>query len=310
MFTTIINKRFIYLNRNCLPFINHYISNQFVSPLFVITENFNIISTRYLSQSQKNSRHNNNEIDVTDVAALESSNNGNKVKFRGKTPELPKVYLRDENNRLLGLMTMIEAEKLAQKHKKVLIQIDGPAKKFMSMKFADIRFDQKDEKIHSHGHVDDDDQVDANDHNDEELIVDKNKKKTSPKIMAFTSKVSEHDLQTKINQVKKFLLRGQETLVKIVSMVTDGSKKSELENIFHEFESIFNESNGCRINQKRLTDRDLKFNILISDIEKAKQKLSSSTNRKNDKESSIQNLDNIDPHKLLEEDTESILNKK
>ena len=92
-------------------------------------------SKRYLSsQSQKNSR-NNNEIDVTDVSALKSNDDNEtdkKIKFRGKTPELPKVYLRDEKNRLLGLMTLIEAEKLAQKHKKILIKTESPAKKFMS----------------------------------------------------------------------------------------------------------------------------------------------------------------------------------
>ncbi|KAH9516692.1 hypothetical protein DERF_007417 [Dermatophagoides farinae] len=274
--TTNTNKTFY------LPFVKSYsILNSIDSSQLLIS--VNSISSRYLSQSQKNSPHN-NEIDVSDIAALESNDNGvKKAKYRGKTPELLKVYLRDEKNRLLGLMTMIEAEKLAQKHKKVLIQIEGPAKKIMTMKFSDPRFDQKDDHI---------------------MMM----KKTSPKIMSFTSKVSEHDLQVKINHVKKFLLRGQETLVKIASTVSNGSDKSKLENIFHEFESIFKESNGCRINQKRLTDRDLKFNILISDVEKAKQNLSFTNKMDNIK--SIPNLDDIDPHKLLEEDSsKSILNE-
>ncbi|KAH7646265.1 hypothetical protein HUG17_1803 [Dermatophagoides farinae] len=290
--TTNTNKTFY------LPFVKSYsILNSIDSSQLLIS--VNSISSRYLSQSQKNSPHN-NEIDVSDIAALESNDNGvKKAKYRGKTPELLKVYLRDEKNRLLGLMTMIEAEKLAQKHKKVLIQIEGPAKKIMTMKFSDPRFDQKDDHINDDG--------DDDDHTDDDSIV-KFKKKTSPKIMSFTSKVSEHDLQVKINHVKKFLLRGQETLVKIASTVSNGSDKSKLENIFHEFESIFKESNGCRINQKRLTDRDLKFNILISDVEKAKQNLSFTNKMDNIK--SIPNLDDIDPHKLLEEDSsKSILNE-
>ncbi|KAH9417403.1 Socs7p, partial [Dermatophagoides pteronyssinus] len=226
------------------------------------------------SQSQKNSR-NNNEIDVTDVSALKSNDDNEtdkKIKFRGKTPELPKVYLRDEKNRLLGLMTLIEAEKLAQKHKKILIKTESPAKKFMSMKFADPRFvaDQnQNDKILDGNDGDDTDHTDK----EEEFI----KRKTSPKILSFTTKMSEHDLQIKINQVKRFLLRGQETLVKVVSTVSDGSHRTKLEQILNEFESIFNETNGCRINQKRLTDRDLKFNILISNINKAKKNLSTIT---------------------------------
>ncbi|XP_027202525.2 mitochondrial translation initiation factor 3 [Dermatophagoides pteronyssinus] len=267
-------------------------------------------SKRYLSsQSQKNSR-NNNEIDVTDVSALKSNddNEDKKVKFRGKTPELPKVYLRDEKNRLLGLMTLIEAEKLAQKHKKILIKTESPAKKFMSMKFADPRFvaDQnQNDKIHDSNDGDDTDHTDK----EEEFI----KRKTSPKILSFTTKMSEHDLQIKINQVKRFLLRGQETLVKVVSTVSDGSHRTKLEQILNEFESIFNETNGCRINQKRLTDRDLKFNILISNIDKAKKNLStiatptSSETTTNEKNDTIPNLDNVDPNKLLEQDVESIL---
>mgnify|MGYP006970984572 FL=1 len=52
----------------------------------------------------------------------------------------------------------------------------------------------------------------------------------------------------------------------------------------------------------------MKFNILISDVEKAKQNLSFTNKMDNIK--SIPNLDDIDPHKLLEEDSsKSILNE-
>lgn len=178
-------------------FYSFKLFNQLTNPVIFNTKSLNFPYLYFCCYLSRKKSWNDKNIDFADLSQL--NENTEIAKKKEKTPEEPKVYLRNEKGRLLGIMTVLEAEKLAEKYKKILIKIEGATRKIPTMKFYDARSiqDETNRNILSDG--------------------SQKQKSFSPKVVQFTSKVSENDLQVKINQVKKILNKKQETIIRVIS---------------------------------------------------------------------------------------------
>lgn len=221
-------------------------------------------------------------------------------KFRKKTLDYKqKIYLKDLSGRMLGLKTREEAKLLADKNGLILVE-DDSTKKIPSLRLVNPRTQLQDESSESSS------ESNSSSSTSDEEKNEKAKGNHVPKQMFFTTKLSEHDLQIKILQVKKLISKGQETLIKVASF-DNSDQYNKLASIDRKFEEIFNNPTkfGIKINQKRLTNNVLKMNIVPVDMNLIKEW---SRKDKNKKEIELPNLDEIDPNDLLK-NTENYLKK-
>lgn len=205
-----------------------------------------------------------------------------------------KIYLKDQFGRMLGLKTRQEADLIANKNNLVLIE-DDTTKKIPTLRLMNPR-----KRI---GEGDETEVLPESVGHESGLDEPSGRMARKPhKQLIFMSKVSEHDLVTKIRQAKRWVSKNQETVIRVQATTPDFRK---LEQIFNEFEANFNAKTGCKINQKRITERDLKFNIVPVDqalMEKAFKDVHGGEEEDFD-------LDNFDPNQLLNDET-ILVNKK
>lgn len=123
--------------------------------------------------------------------------------------EEQKIMLMDEHGKILGVKTKKEAQQLAKKSRFILVE----QKSQTITKYPIYQFNSISNMI-AHENVEDD-------------VVDKKEKK-KPKFnelkrMALTSRSSDHDLVTKMKQIKKWLQREHE--IRVVITGKENEKK-------------------------------------------------------------------------------------
>lgn len=215
-----------------------------------------------------------------------------KPKYRGKTEDYKQqIYLKDVSGRMLGLKTRQEAKLIAAKNKLVLIE-DDETKKIPTLKLANPR-DLKDASEGSSSSSSDSETSSSSDGE-----VSGKDKRAPPKHIIFNSKLSDHDLQVKIRLVKKCVAKGQETLVRVTNV--SGDSIAKLESIDREFDRVFNQPTkfGTKVNQKRLSLRELKLNVVPVDLALINASISDESG---DKEA-VPNLEQLDANELLSDD--------
>lgn len=139
-------------------------------------------------------------------------------KYRGKTEDYKqKVYLKDISGRMLGMKTRQEAQLIATKNRLILVA-DDATKKIPTLKLADPR---KVPDASSETSSDDSESSSSSSDSDDKLKPNRQ----PPKHLVFTSKLNDHDLQVKIRHIKKWVSKGQETIVKVTIAGGGDSKK-------------------------------------------------------------------------------------
>lgn len=140
----------------------------------------------------------------------EEKSESGKPKQRTKTLDFKqKVYLKDVNGEILGLKTITEANQLAKKQH-CRLELDVTIKKIPTYRMINSR------------------KLDEAELRASDSETSKSKHKSS-KHMTFTSNVSKHDLETKINQVKRFVAKGHVVVIKVSS--SNHSSRDNLVNI-------------------------------------------------------------------------------
>lgn len=156
----------------------------------------------------KNGFNNANPFNRSPIDNFEAEENSENQLKRKKTLKKPKVYLKNDDGQSLGLMTLENARKIATKLKKNLIETEISTK-IPTMQLIDSKKNLND-------------LID-----NEELSSDakSERSKISKKIITFSSKLTTNDLQTKIKQIKRLLLKDQEVSVRIsIANPTDSEK--------------------------------------------------------------------------------------
>lgn len=135
---------------------------------------------------------------------------------RAKTIDFKqKIYLKDQFGRMLGLKTRQEADLIAKKNRLTLVE-DDTTKKIPTLRLMNPR------KIESMGEV-----LPESTGQLESDVEDQDKrshKKISSKQLVFGSKLSDHDLITKIRHVKRWVVKNFETVIRIHSQKPEMSR--------------------------------------------------------------------------------------
>lgn len=153
----------------------------------------------------------------TSIRCLSQKSLDKKVKFWPKNDEkdLAKVmvYLKDENGNILGDKTLIEAKLLAQKMRMTLIE-DKEEETF--------HHKYKPFKLVSNKYLAKLDQIDDKSSAESTQTTTSDPKAVKEvKHLVFTTKLSENDLMTKINQIKRWLLKGHQIAVNVTNPLND-----------------------------------------------------------------------------------------
>lgn len=163
---------------------------------------------RSLSSSRKD--------DVFQMKEADDGNNDGDKHPRAKTLDFKqKIYLKDQFGRMLGLKTRQEADLVASKNKLILVE-DDTTKKIPTLRLMNPRKVNTDADVlpESTGQ-----ESDVEDHPEKRL----NKKIPSKQLM-FGAKLTDHDLITKIRQVKRWASKNFETVIRVHSQAADFSR--------------------------------------------------------------------------------------
>lgn len=199
---------------------------------------FQFISSRAISSNVVSSSPKKNDLLQELDGTFDQSDSSSKSKYRSKTLDYKqKIYLKDQFGRMLGLKTRDEANKIAQNHKLLLVE-DDATKKILTLKMVDPRKKETSDEVRkSH------DKTDVGTENrDEQLSPQKDhsskhhQKGVHPKTLVFFSKVTDHDLQTKLRQSLKWVCKGQETVIRITSPVNDHKRLVSFHSYCHNVE--------------------------------------------------------------------------
>ena len=197
---------------NILPYTKCFLS-KFVTAQF---KNVSVQKTQHFLQSQVRVFSSKKDKDLTpEMLKMAAGVDDNDEKKKKKKDNEIRINLRDINGNVLGLKTKKEAEQIAHKNNWILVD-DDLSKKTKTMRLVDPREQLKHESDSENekGILD----VDHGSNKDDE------KHRSEPKHLFFSAKLSEHDLQVKINHIKKWISQGQETMIKIHSPVENLSK--------------------------------------------------------------------------------------
>ena len=134
-------------------------------------------------------------------------------KYRGKTEDYKqKIYLKDVSGRMLGLKTREEAQLIA-KHNRLILIKDDQTKKIPTLKLANpLEVSDEADSSPSSSETSDSESSSLSDGEPKSTA-----RHQAPKRMMFSSKLSEHDFQVKIRHVKKWVVKGQETMIKVMA---------------------------------------------------------------------------------------------
>lgn len=201
-----------------------------------------------------------------------------------------KIYLKDEKNNILGIKSWAESKLLAQKHHMNLIE-DKPESqkhKYKVFKLVSTHF------LSRMGTEETSDRP-ASETETKSLVKE-------PKHLVFSTKLSENDLMTKINQTKRWLSKGHHINIQVMNHTND---TKAVEEVFTKFESEL--KNFVKFNQKKIkSDKSIKFVIVpnanISDQLKA-------SGGEDDRSDDIDDQ-TLDPNKLLSDEFERKIEKE
>ena len=132
-----------------------------------------------------------------------------------------RVFLKDENGEVLGVKSLIESKLLAQKMRMNLIEDkeDNNHKykcfKMVSNKYL-LHLEEKEEKSieSNHSTGSSGSNADTRDTRDTKGVKE-------VKHLVFSTKLSENDLMTKINQIKRWLSRGHQIAINVTNHLSD-----------------------------------------------------------------------------------------
>ncbi|CAG2107195.1 unnamed protein product [Medioppia subpectinata] len=205
-----------------------------------------------------------------------------------------KITLKDQSGHILGIKSMTESKLLAHKLKLNLIEDKSETKhKYQSFRLvSNKQLAQMDDQLS-------DNQLPSDDTNDlkkNESIHSKGVKEM--KRLVFSTKVDENDLLTKINATKRWTSRGHHISIHVTNPQKDPKL---LEAIYTKFETQL--KGFAKLNQKKIkTDNTMKFMIIPDDIQDQLRGDRSETHVSAD-----QDIDGIDPNKLLSDEFEQQL---
>ena len=155
-----------------------------------------------------------------------------KPKYRNKTLDYKqKIFLKDISGRMLGLKTQNEAMLIAKNQRCILIKDDGEIKKIPTFKMVKPRSINSDDNLDEVENISSSSQSShCESYSESENQEDSSSKKTTSrryhsKQIILSSAVSDHDIQMKIKNIKKYLLKGIEALVRVNAIKTDDISK-------------------------------------------------------------------------------------
>lgn len=154
---------------------------------------------------------------------------------------IPKITLHESDGRIIGIMTKSEAQRVARQRnlKLVLLQNSGTNKEMYKLLTGDELHEER--------------------MKERRLKQDQQPEERDSKTLTLSSKISSHDIETRLKAIKKWLKKNHSVLITVLGSPKDASSNSNVEEITKTIESGV--TGIGQLQQKRLKDNNMKFTI-------------------------------------------------